>query len=82
MEIPSNAAYASISQRTRLSGEDASGSVVLLQQERDRLQQAVNHLENSNRELHAALVREGEDPDYRQAIGVRFPWRSGCTVFT
>jgi uncharacterized protein YlxW (UPF0749 family) len=69
MDVSSNAAYASLVAQSRTPDEDTG--VVLLQQERDRLQQAVTRLEDSNRELQSALLKEGEDPDYRQAIGVR-----------
>jgi hypothetical protein len=69
MDVSSNAAYASLLAQSRTPDEDTG--MVLLQLERDRLQQAVTRLEDSNRELQSALREEGEDPDYRQAIGVR-----------
>lgn len=40
-----------------------------LEIEKERLQKAVYHLKRSNRELEDALVSEGPDREFRQAIG-------------
>ena len=47
-----------------------SGGAELLQAERDRLQNAVAHLEESNVQLRAAVAQEA-DSELREAVGVR-----------
>jgi len=47
-----------------------SGGAGLLEAERDRLQNAVLHLEESNVQLRAAVAQEA-DSDLREAVGVR-----------
>ena len=47
-----------------------SGGAELLEAERDRLQNAVLHLEESNVQLRAAVAQEA-DSDLREAVGVR-----------
>jgi hypothetical protein len=46
------------------------GGAELLEAERDRLQNAVAHVEESNVQLRAAVAQEA-DSDLREAVGVR-----------
>ncbi|KAK9803950.1 hypothetical protein WJX72_007716 [[Myrmecia] bisecta] len=43
--------------------------VLVLEAERDRLRNAVQHLSSSNRQLKQALEEDGPDAEYQEAIG-------------
>ena len=53
-----------------------TGSVDVLEAERDRLSNSCYHLERSNVELQQAIRESGPDPDFKQAIQV------GCCACT
>ncbi|GAB4820504.1 hypothetical protein N2152v2_007550 [Parachlorella kessleri] len=48
--------------------ESADAFVGLLEQERSRLQNAVDHLQQSNMELKSAIAETGPDKDFKEAI--------------
>ena len=54
-----------------------TGSVDVLESERDRLSNSCYHLERSNVELQQAIRESGPDPDFKQAIQVG---RCACTT--
>lgn len=54
-----------------------TGSVDVLEAERDRLSNSCYHLERSNVELQEAIQESGPDPDFKQAIQVG---RCACTT--
>jgi len=52
----------------------STGQRSLLEIERDRLNNALSHLERSVQELQAVLIEQGPDPDYKQVHDVKKPW--------
>lgn len=54
----------------------ASAFVDTLEVERQRLQNAVDHLQQSNRELRQAIEETGPDRDFKEAIEV---WCGTCS---
>jgi len=51
----------------------STGQRSLLEIERDRLNNALSHLERSVQELQAVLIEQGPDPDYKQVHDVKKP---------
>ena len=54
-----------------LDPADAGSDAPILSHLRDTLQNSVDKLRQSNKQLQAALDSGDKDPEYRQAIGVR-----------
>lgn len=68
MTCNDSVAQAASKRKAPESEEDLN--TVLLEQEKKKLERSVRCLEDSNAELTHALEEEGNDPVYREAIGV------------
>lgn len=68
-----NDSVAQAASQCKVSESEDELNTVLLEQEKKRLERSVRCLEDSNVELRRALEEEGNDPVYREAIGVSVP---------